>query len=198
MKTMKKLMLTIMMVMISTLVIANDNEPTVKVENVKAKSLAVIAYDLGGVKTDIQLRSATGKVYYTETVKSGQNFGKRLELSSVPNGEYTLEVENAESYTAIPVVLNTDSAQAKIADKVTIVKPQVSVIGDKMNVFVDEKQSEEVWVSIYDVNANRLAIRKISNDKGVRFDLSKLDAGNYTVHMSTRGKKFVQSLSLDK
>lgn len=198
MKTMKKVMLTIMMVMISTLVIANDNEPTVKVENVRAKSIAVIAYDLGGVKTDIQLRSATGKVLYTETVKSGQNFGKKLELSAIPNGEYTLEVENAESYTAIPVVLNTDSARAKVADKVTIVKPQVNVIGDKMNVFVDEKQNEEVWVSIYDVDANRLVFKKITNDKGVRFDLSKLDAGNYTVHMSTRGKKFVQSLSLDK
>lgn len=198
MKTMKKVMLTIMTVMISTLVIANENRPTVKVENVTAKSIAVIAYDFGGEKTGIQLRSANGQVFYTETINSGENFGKKLELSAVPNGEYTLEVENANSYTAIPVIINNDSAVAKLADKVTIVKPKLSIVGDKMNVIIADQQTDEVWISIYDVNANRLALEKVSSSDTKRFDLSKLAAGNYTVHMSTRGKKFVQSLSLDK
>lgn len=198
MKTMKKVMLTIMMVMISTLVIANDNKPTVKVENVEAKTIGVIAYGLGEVKTDIQLINSNGKVFYKETVKSGENFAKKLELAAIPAGEYTLEVDNSESFTAIPVVMNTDSAIAKVADQVTIVKPKLALSGDKLNVFFTDNVTNEIWVSIYDASSNRLAYEKLSADKLKRFDLSKLEKGEYIIHMFAGGKKFVQSLSLNK
>ena len=190
-------MLTVIMVMVSTLAIAND-KPTVKVESVEAKTVAVIAYGLGGVATDIQLKTGNGKVLYRESVKSGENFAKKLELAAIPAGEYTLEVENANNFTAIPVVLTSSTAVVKIADKVTIVKPQLSLVGNKMNVVIAEELNQEVWVSIFDNDANRLAFEKVTPDNLKRFDLSRLKAGQYTIQLSTGGKNFVQSVSLDK
>lgn len=197
MKTMKKVMLTIMMVMISTLAIANV-KPTVKVKSVEAKTVAVVAYGYGEAKTDITLRSGNGHVFYRETLKAGENFAKRLDMSEMPKGEYTIEVENSDSFTAIPVIVDSASAVVKTEDEVTIVKPRLSVIGDKLNVAFADPFTKEVWVSIYDTNSNRLVYEKVSAENMKRFDLSKLAKGQYTVLMSTEGKKFVQSLSLDK
>lgn len=197
MKTMKKVMLTIVIVMISTFAIANV-KPTVKVKSVEAKTVAVVAYGYGEAKTDITLRSGNGQVYYRETIKAGDNFAKRLDMSEMPKGEYTIEVENSDSFTAIPVMVDLTSAIVKNEDEVTIVKPRLSVIGDKLNVAFADAFTQEVWVSIYDTNANRLVYEKVSAENMKRFDLSKLAKGQYTVHMSTEGKKFVQSLSLDK
>lgn len=197
MKTMKKVMLTIVMVMISTLAIAND-KPTVKVKNAEAKTIAVVAYGYGVAKTDITLKSGNGRVFYKETVLNGENFAKRLDLSQMPNGEYTVEVENNNSFTAIPVILENASAVVRSSDEVTIVKPTLSVVGDKLNVAIDEANTQEVWVSIFDNDSNRLAFEKVSAENMKRFDLSKLDRGQYTVYMFTEGKNFVQSLSLKK
>lgn len=197
MKTMKKVMLTIMMVMISTLVIANER-PTVKVKSVEAKTVAVVAYGLGEVQTAIQLKNGNGEVLYTATVKPGESFAKKLKLAAVPSGDYTIEVENSESFTAIPVTLSAGSVDVKTADQITIMKPRLSVVGDKLNVMISDEFTKEVWVSIFDNKANRLAYERVSLDNLKRFDLSNLKEGEYTVRMSAEGKSFIQSLSLEK
>lgn len=197
MKTMNKVMLTIVMVIISTIAIANER-PTVKVKSVEAKTIAVLATGYGEVKTDITLKSGNGRVFYRETVKGGENYAKRLDMSEMPNGEYTLEIENKNSFTAIPVKLELNTAVVNSKDEVTIVKPTLNVVGDKLNVAFADQNTEEVWVSIFDNNSNRLAYEKVSTENRKRFDLSRLEKGDYTVLMFTKGKKFIQSVSLEK
>jgi hypothetical protein len=150
------------------------------------------------VKTDITLKSGNGRVFYRETVKGGENYAKRLDMSEMPNGEYTLEIENKNSFTAIPVKLELNTAVVNSKDEVTIVKPTLNVVGDKLNVAFADQNTEEVWVSIFDNNSNRLAYEKISTENRKRFDLSRLEKGDYTVLMFTKGKKFIQSVSLEK
>jgi len=190
-------MLTIVMVMISTLAIAND-KPTVKVKNAEAKTIAVVAYGYGVAKTDITLKSGNGRVFYKETMSNGENFAKRLDLSQMPNGEYTLEVENNDTFTAVPVIVENTSAVVKANDEVTIVKPTLRVVGDRLDIAIAGNYAKDVWVSIFDNDSNRLVFEKVSTEKMKRFDLSKLNRGRYTVYMSTEGKNFVQSVSLDK
>lgn len=197
MKTMKKVMLTIVMIMISTLVLANE-KPTVKVKSVEAKTIAVVAYGYGAAKTDITLRDSNGKVFYTESVSNEENFAKRLDVSGLPQGEYSLEVENDNSLTTIPVTIEMNNAEVVKADEVTIIKPNLSVVGDKLNVAFNNKETQSVWVSIYDNASNRLAYEKVTSNSLKRFDLSHLEKGEYTVHMSTEGKRFIQSVSLKK
>ncbi|MEC7753120.1 MAG: hypothetical protein VYB44_03760 [Bacteroidota bacterium] len=197
MKTIRKAMLTLAIVATSTFVMAND-KPKVKVENVGAKTVAVVAFGLGNANTGIQLRNKQGKALYKESVKSGEHFAKRLELAAIANGEYILEIESADSFTAIPVVLTSDSALVKTADQVTIVKPKLAMNGDKLDVIIADEFTDEIWVSIFDVDSNRLAFERISSENLKRFDLSRLKKGSYTIQMTTRGKRFIQSVSLDK
>ncbi len=193
MKTMRNL-LTIMMVMVSTFVFANDN-PTVKVERVNAKSISVNISGLEAIKTQVQLKSENGSILYKASSNT-ETFAKRLDLNALPAGNYSIEVENNNTFTSTPVVIADDSAYVNVSSQVTIVKPRVLVNGERLDVILPTEEAAAVLVTIYDRDMNKLAIEPINGESLKRFDLSKLTAGSYTVKMETKGKSFVQSVSL--
>ena len=193
MKTMRNL-LTIMMVMVSTFVFANDN-PTVKVKSVNAKSISVNISGLGAIKTQVQLKSEKGSILYKAS-SNAENFARRLDLNALPVGNYSIEVENNNTFTSTPVVIADDSAYVNVTSQVTIVKPRVLMNGKQLDVILPSEEEAAVLVTIYDRDMNKLAIEPINGELLKRFDLSKLTTGNYTVKIETKGKSFVQSFSL--
>jgi len=195
MKTMRNL-LTIMMVMVSTFVFANDNL-TVKVERVNAKSIAVSISGLDAIKTQVQLKGENGSILYKAS-SNNENFARRLDLNALPAGNYALEVENTHGFTTTPVVIAEDSAFVNVVDQVTIIKPVVLMNGKSLDVILPTEDAAAVLVTIFDRDMNKLAIEPINGESLTRFDLSKLGAGSYTVKMETKGKSFIQSVSLNK
>lgn len=195
MKTMRNL-LTIMMVMVSTFVFANDNL-TVKVERVNAKSIAVSISGMEAIKTQVQLKSENGSILYKASANN-ENFAQRLDLNALPTGSYSLEVENSQSFTTTPVVIATDSAFVNVADQVTIIKPVILMNGRSLDVVLPSEEAAAVLVTIFDKDMNKLATEPIKGESLKRFDLSKLGSGSYTVKMETKGKSFIQSVSLNK
>ena len=195
MKTMRNL-LTIMMVMVSTFVFANDNL-TVKVERVNAKSIAVSISGMEAIKTQVQLKSENGSILYKASANN-ENFAQRLDLNALPTGSYSLEVENSQSFTTTPFVIATDSAFVNVADQVTIIKPVILMNGRSLDVVLPSEEAAAVLVTIFDKDMNKLATEPIKGESLKRFDLSKLGSGSYTVKMETKGKSFIQSVSLNK
>lgn len=195
MKTMKKVLLTAMMVMVSAFALANNNDPKVSVERVGKKSIYVVASKLGESETRVQLTSSKGSILYN-TFNNDNSFSKRFDLNALPAGNYALEVENDRSFTSIPVIIGTDSAFVKVEDQVTVIKPVVFLNGQKLDVIIPSERGAEVFVTIFDSNNNRIALESINGENLKRFDLSKLEAGNYTIKTRSNGRNFVQSISL--
>ena len=193
MKTMRNL-LTIMMVMISTFVFANDN-PTVKVERVNAKSISVNICGLEAIKTQVQLKSEKGAILY-KAFSNNETFAKKLDLNALPAGNYSIEVENKNTFTTTPVIIADDSAYVNVSNQMTIVKPVVLMNGEQLDIILPSEEAAAVLVTIYDKDMNKLTIEPINGDLLKRFDFSKVGAGNYTVKMTTKGKSFIQSFSL--
>lgn len=196
MKNLNKVLLTAAMVVVSTFAIANDEKPNVKVERSGAKSFAVIAYGMGEAKTQIQLRSENGSTLYNATSLNGQNFAKRLELSTLPTGNYALEVENNGSFTSTPIVIADDSAFVNLADQVTVMKPVIRQIGEKLDIVLPEEAEAKALVTIYDAQNRKIATESLTGSIVKRFDLSKLEKGAYTFKVATKGKNFMQSVSV--
>ncbi len=196
MKNLNKVLLTAAMVVVSTFAIANDEKPNVKVERSGAKSFAVIAYGMGETKTQIQLKSENGSTLYNATSLNGQNFAKRLELSTLPAGNYALEVENNGSFTSTPIVIADDSAFVNLADQVTVMKPVIRQIGEKLDIVLPEEVEAVALVTIYDAENRKIASESLTGSVLKRFDLSKLEKGAYTFKVATKGKNFMQSVSV--
>jgi hypothetical protein len=196
MKNLNKVLLTAMMVVVSTFALANDDKPNVKVERSGAKSFAVIAYDMGETPTQIQLKSQNGTALYTAVNTNGQHFAKRLDLNTLPSGHYSLEVENKESFTSTTIVIAKDSAFVNVADQVTIIKPIICQNGEKLDVILPSEADAVALITIYDNQNRKIASESLSGQPLKRFDLSLLEKGAYTLRVETKGKKFMQSVSI--
>lgn len=196
MKTIRKVLLTAVMVMASTLVIANDTKPSVKVEKVGTKSVVVSTKGLGEARAHIQLKDENGSVLYSAQSVKGQNFAKRFDLAALEAGNYTIEVENEMSFTATPLSINADSAWVNGEDQVTIIKPVIRQNGEKLDIIMPIANNDEVSVTIFDSNFKKLSTESFTGEAMKRFDLSKLEQGSYTVKMRTNGRNFVQSVSI--
>lgn len=196
MKTMRKVLLTAVMVMASTFVIANDTKPSVKVEKVGMKSVVVSTKGLGEATAHIQLKDENGSVLYSAQSEKGQKFAKRFDLAALETGNYTIEVENELSFTATPLSINADSAWINADDQITIIKPVIRQNGEKLDIILPTENNNEVSITIFDSNFRKLTSESFSGEALKRFDLSKLEQGSYTVKMRTSGRNFVQSVSI--
>lgn len=196
MKSMKKVLLTTVMVMVSTFAIANDNKPTVRVEKAGLKSVVVFVQGLGDGETQIKLKHQNGSTLYNTQTQEGLEFAKRFDLRSLKSGNYTIEVENESSFTATPVTINADSAWININDQVTIIKPVLRQNGEKLDIILPTNDCDDVLITIYDSNFRKLASESFDGEYLKRFDLSQLAQGAYTVRMKTKGRNFVQSVSI--
>jgi len=193
---MKKVLLTAIMVMVSTFAIANDNKPSVRIEKAGLKSLVVFVKGLGESETQIKLKDQNGLTLYNTQTQEGLEFAKKFDLRSLEAGNYTVEVENELSFTATPILINSDSAWINSEDQVTILKPVLRQTGGKLDIILPSDDCDDVIVTIYDSNFKKLASENFDGAALKRFDLSQLAQGAYTVKMKTKGRNFVQSVSV--
>lgn len=196
MRNLNKFMLTATMVVASTLALANNDKPYVKVERSGAKAFAVITSGDAIAQTQIRLKSENGSTLYNATSQVGENFGKRLDLNNLPTGNYALEVENRGSFTTTPIQVKPDSAFVTREDQVTILKPVICQNGEKVDIIMPSEAEAVALVTIYDNKNRKLSSEKVSNMKTTRFDLTNLEAGTYTLRVETEGKFFMQSVSI--
>lgn len=196
MRIVRTVLLTAMMVMASTFVIANDNNPSVRVEKIGLKSMVVFTSGFGEDQAKIQLKNENGIVLYSTLTEKSQDFAKKFDLTSLNTGNYMLEIENASSFTATPVSINADSAWVNINDQVTIIKPVIRKSGLKLDIIMPSNEHEDVLITIYDNKFRKIATEVSKGESLKRFDLSKLKQGAYVVKMKTRGRNFVQSVSI--
>ena len=106
-----------------------------------------------------------------------------------------LEVENKLSFTATPLDVSAVSAVAQLDGQVTISKPLVHQNGGKLDIILASDSAADV--TIYDNNARKIATETVAGTSHKRFDLTKLEKGDYTVMVKTGGRNFIQSVSLD-
>ena len=196
MRNLNKFMLTAAMVVASTLSLANNGKPYVKVERSGAKAFAVI---IGGHESDhtqIKLKLENGSILYSASAKNGQDFGKRLDMNNLLAGNYALEIENKESFISTPIVITNDSAFVNVADQVTIMKPVICQNGEKLDIIMPNESEAFAFVTIFDNENRKLKTERVTSYKTTRFDLTALEAGTYTLKVETKGKLFMQSVSI--
>lgn len=196
MRNLNKFMLTAAMVVASTFAFANNSKPYIKVERSGAKAFAIIVGGHESELTQIKLRLENGSTLYSASAKNGQDFGKRLDLNNLTEGNYSLEVENKERFISTPIVIAKDSAFVNAEDQVTIIKPVICQNGEKVDIIMPNESQSNALVTIYDSQNRKLKAEKVTKEQTTRFDLTALEAGTYTLRVETKGKFFMQSVSI--
>ena len=197
MKTLKRSLLIAMMVMATAVVFANGDKPNVKVENVGPKMVAVQASQLGTSQTQVQLKDENGLVLHKVVLNNNEKVNKRFDLTSLPAGNYDLEVENETSFTTTPIEVTASAAFVLDADQVTIIKPVVRQNGNLLDIILPSEDSASVSVTIFNNDLKPVYRETVDGSTELRrYDLSKLGKGGYRIKMRAQGREFIQFVAL--
>ena len=197
MKTLKRSLLIAMMVMATAVVFANGDKPNVKVENVGPKMVAVQASQLGSSQTQVQLKDENGLVLHKVVLNNNEKVNKRFDLTSLPAGNYDLEVENETSFTTTPIEVTASAAFVLDADQVTIIKPVVRQNGNLLDIILPSEDSASVSVTIFNNDLKPVFRDTVEGTAELkRYDLSKLGKGGYRIKMRAQGREFIQFVAL--
>ena len=197
MKTLRKVMLTVMMVMVAAVGFANGNKPEVNVKALGAKVVSVQAQGLGNSETKVQIKNENGVILHQLVADNSDKYVKRLDLTALPEGNYTLELENETSFTATPIKLEAEVAKVMSQDQIMIIKPVVRQNGNMLDLIMTGDTATSVDVTIYDGNLKPVFKETVDGSTELRrYDLSRLGNGGYRIKLNARGKEFIQFVAL--
>ena len=109
MKHLKLFLAGLFLSLIATSSFASPNPDSehliMRVNSGDAKSINITLANLQQVTTNLALKSIDGKVYYVDTIRKHNGYGKNLSLHKVPKGRYLLTVsQKGTEMTSVLVV----------------------------------------------------------------------------------------------
>jgi len=156
--------------------------------------LSDIKYD-----TKCLLKNQQGMILYKEDIARAQIFQRSLNLIELPDGTYELQIE--DDYKTETTSLTKSNGKVMTANqiKITTFKPQIVLKDTQLNVSLLALNNEKLTVSILDENQNIISEKKLSGsvNLGQSYDLSQLNAGNYTIQLYTNGKVYDKLITLN-
>ena len=156
--------------------------------------LSDIKYD-----TKCLLKNQQGVILYKEDIARAQIFQRSLNLIELPDGTYELQIEDDYKTETTSLTESNGKVMAANQIKITTFKPQIVLKDTQLNVSLLALNNEKLTVSILDENQNIILEKKLSGsvNLGQSYDLSQLNAGDYTIQLYTNGKVYDKLITLN-
>ncbi len=156
--------------------------------------LSDIKYD-----TKCLLKNQQGVILYKEDIARAQIFQRSLNLIELPDGTYELQIEDDYKTETTSLTKSNGKVMATNQIKITTFKPQIVLKDTQLNVSLLALNNEKLTVSILDENQNIILEKKLSGsvNLGQSYDLSQLNAGDYTIQLYTNGKVYDKLITLN-
>ena len=156
--------------------------------------LSDIKYD-----TKCLLKNQQGVILYKEDIARAQIFKRSLNLIELPDGTYELQIEDDYKTETTSLTKSNGKVMAANQIKITTFKPQIVLKDTQLNVSLLALNNEKLTVSILDENQNIISEKKLSGsvNLGQSYDLSQLNAGNYTIQLYKNGKVYDKLITLN-
>ena len=149
--------------------------------------------------TKCLLKNQQGVILYKEDIARAQIFQRSLNLIELPDGTYELQIEDDYKTETTSLTKSNGKVMAANQIKITTFKPQIVLKDTQLNVSLLALNNEKLTVSILDENQNIISEKKLSGsvNLGQSYDLSQLNAGNYTIQLYTNGKVYDKLITLN-
>jgi len=145
----------------------------------------------------LSIFDGNGVVLFRDNVKKRFDFRQKYDMSELPDGSYTFEIESGNRIKKYSFVIT--QGDIEIDDECEAVyKPTIVQNGKQLDVSYLNLESGEVSIFMYDPNGKQILNKDLSGVQSVgkRFDLSKLDAGIYKVVVRTPERTFSRNVGL--
>ncbi len=175
-------------------------EDKVIVNVIKAESNRALSLYIANIQdqeTSVAIVSKEGDYYFDKKLKEKEAYARTFNLSVLPRGTYKLIVDRAS--TSIKQTFEVSNrGNIEMGKKEVITKPVVSHKKGIVQVFFQDGLSEKVSVSFLNADADLIFQDNffITTRSLKQFDISELQAGEYTVKISS-SSKIVSKITVD-
>jgi hypothetical protein len=140
-------------------------------------------------------------VLYRESITKSGTYSKGFDLTALPDGDYYFELEKDVKIEITPFTVLLNQVTFVKEKEVTIYKPIVRIVDNKLFVSRLSFESQPMKVQIYyeedfENNTSLIFSENIQNTKivGRIYELSKQKKGDYTIVFKTQGRQFTERI----
>lgn len=171
---------------------AGNSSIITKIDHAGAQNIALYVEFPKPASVQLHIRSEDGGVVFRGTYPDVSIFARKINLSSLPQGTYYIEVEGPQKIHIHRVMLSADELLIAGGKPAVIFKPAFRVKGNFVDVTMFLPDNMAATIKIYGPDNSLVLSQKVKNMRTLekRFDISRLPAGMYEVIVSTEERTF--------
>lgn len=196
MKNLFKSSLLVMAILMATITLAKNIDPSIKIKLIESK-LIQLTMDETIKNVEVSVKDSKGEIVYT---KKSENFNisKKYDLNNLPSGSYFMEIESSTKIKIIPFNVLSKSIELNEEKENVYYKPIVRKEG--ANVFISKLalNNEDLEIILYDVDSAVLFTEKLEGNAILerKLNLMNLKSGNYNLILRSGSKTFYEAIKL--
>ena len=169
----------------------------VKTQSDKSFALYLNEIDFPSVK--ISIKDDEGRNLYMKVLKNQDSFAKKFDMSQLPQGAYTLSLEDEQSIQNIPLSIVDSNVQIDMDEKTRVYKPFFKQDSDMLDVMVFSPAKSQHQITIYD-DANQVVYNETIDGQTTiekRYNLANLAPGKYNVTIESNDYRYAYLMPID-
>jgi len=144
------------------------------------------------------IKDQNGLLIYKERIEKSGDYSKGFDLTALPNGDYSFELEKEMAIKIIPFEVKSNVVAFKKEEERTIVKPVF--VQNKDIILVSKLLMEEkkLEIKIYFENSDLVLEEFFTDVASVqrKYDFSSSEKGNYEIIIKSEGRVFSKTITI--
>lgn len=196
MKNLLKSSLLVIAILMTTITLAKNNDPSIKIRLVESK-LIQLTMDVTIKMVEVTVKSSNGEIIYSEKSEN-LNLSKKYDLKNLPIGSYVMEIESQTKVKLIPFNVLTKSIELNEKKENVYYKPIVRKEGSSVFISKLALNNEALEILLYDLNSNKLFSERLEGNAILerKLNLLNLESGDYSLILRSGGKTFYETIKL--
>ena len=197
MKTYLKIPVIVLGLFVSEFSFAADLA-SIETQVVNSKSFK-LAIKQGEKEVKLKLLDQFGQVLYDESIQARAEYKKVFNLSTLPTGEYRLELEYPTKIQVMPITVGRGGIELHQQEAEEMFKPSFRQRDSKISINMLNTQHNPLKIRVADDEGQLIYQDVLDNDLiiGKQYDLSQLDPGDYTVKLYTESRVFSHFIMIE-
>ena len=149
----------------------------------------------------IRLKDQQGYTLYEEYIPGPVSYNRVFNVSSLPSGDYHLEMEFPTKHQILPVEISSNQVYLDESQLEEIFKPVVRQKGTKVSVNLLNTKQGPLRILVYDRESNQLLSQQILKDDmnlGKQFDFSEAGPGSYLISLSCNNRRYAHTVTIEE
>ena len=147
----------------------------------------------------IRLKDQQGYILYEEYIPGPVSYNRVFNVTSLPRGDYQLEMEYPTKYQILPVEIRSNQVVLDESRLEEIFKPIVHQNGAKVSVSLLNTKQGPLRILVYDRNSNELLSQQVLKDDlnlGKQYDFSQAKPGSYVISLNCNNRRYSHTVTV--